>query len=168
VVGALTLLVLGRPWGITSGLTLWGAQVAHAVGVPVGEWDYWRHAMGLVDASVFAGGTSVMNLGLIAGACLAATLAGRFAPRVDLSMRDVATAAIGGFLMGYGARLAFGCNIGALLGGIASGSVHGWAWFLFAFAGSLLGVRVREAIGMDPPRGRRHAAPPPAPDRDRS
>jgi hypothetical protein len=149
--GALTLLVLGRPWGITSGLTLWGAQIANAAGVPVGEWDYWKNAMGAVEGSVFASATSVMNLGIIAGAMLAAALAGRFAPRLDLSARDVATAAIGGFLMGYGARLAFGCNIGALLGGIASGSLHGWGWFAFAFAGSLAGVRVRAVIGMDPP-----------------
>ncbi|MEM8853983.1 MAG: YeeE/YedE family protein [Pseudomonadota bacterium] len=148
-VGVLTLLVLGRPWGITSGLTLWGAQIAHGVGIPVEEWRYWENAMGQVEASIFAGGTSVMNLGLIVGACLAAALAGRFAPTRHLSARDVTTAAIGGVLMGYGARLAFGCNIGALLGGIASGSVHGWVWFACAFAGSLVGVRLRRVIGMD-------------------
>lgn len=151
-VGVLTLLVLGRPWGITSGLTLWGAQIAHAVGVPIEEWSYWRYAMGTVEASIFSNGTSVMNLGLIAGAALAACLAGRYAPKFNLSRRDVATAVIGGLLMGYGARIAFGCNIGALLGGIASGSLHGWGWFLFAFLGSVLGVRLRERIGMDPPR----------------
>jgi len=151
-VGIATLLFLGRPWGITSGLTLWGAQVAHAAGVPIAEWDYWRHAMGAVEGSIFASGTSVMNLGLIAGAALAACLAGRYAPRLALSPRDVATAIAGGLLMGYGARIAYGCNTGALLGGIASGSLHGWGWFLFAFLGSILGVRLREAIGMDPPR----------------
>ena len=48
-------------------------------------------------------------------------------------------AAIGGVLMGYGARLSFGCNIGALFSGIASGSLHGWLWFAAAFAGSLAG-----------------------------
>ncbi|WP_108659262.1 YeeE/YedE family protein [Acuticoccus kandeliae] len=152
IVGVLTLIILGRPWGITSGLTLWGAQIANAVGVPIVDWPYWTYAMGQVEASILASGTSVMNLGLIVGACLAAALAGRFAPKLNLSARDVVTAIIGGFLMGYGARIAFGCNIGALLSGIASGSLHGWGWFLFAFLGSIVGVRVREAIGMDPPR----------------
>ncbi|MEM8552651.1 MAG: YeeE/YedE family protein [Pseudomonadota bacterium] len=150
-VGVLTLVVLGRPWGITSGLTLWGAQVAHQIGVPIEEWDYWRFAMDQVEASVFASGTSVMNLGLIAGAALAAAFAGKFAPKLNLSARDVATAVIGGLLMGYGARIAYGCNIGALLSGIASGSVHGWVWFAAAFLGSTLGVRLRALIGMDPP-----------------
>ncbi|MEM0907293.1 MAG: YeeE/YedE family protein [Pseudomonadota bacterium] len=149
-VGVLTLIVLGRPWGITSGLTLWGAQIAHGAGVPIEEWGYWRNAMDQVEASVFQSGTSVMNLGLIGGAALAACLAGRFAPTLRLSARDVMTAVIGGLLMGYGARIAFGCNIGALLSGIASGSLHGWVWFLFAFLGSIIGVRVRALIGMDP------------------
>ena len=52
-------------------------------------------------------------------------------------------AAIGGLLLGYGARLAFGCNIGAYFGGIASGSLHGWLWLVAAFAGNMLGVRLR-------------------------
>ena len=52
-------------------------------------------------------------------------------------------AIIGGFFMGFGARLAFGCNIGALFSGIASGSLHGWAWFLFAFIGAYFGVKAR-------------------------
>jgi len=29
-------------------------------------------------------------------------------------------------MLGYGARLAYGCNIGAYFSGIASASVHGW------------------------------------------
>ena len=40
-----------------------------------------------------------------------------------------------GLLMGYGARLAYGCNIGAYLGGVVSGSLHGWGWLLFGFLG---------------------------------
>lgn len=151
LVGVLTLLVLGRPWGVTSGLTLWGAQMANAVGVPVADWPYWENAMEAVEAPITASSTSVMNLGLMAGAFLAAALARKFAPKLNLSARDIATAIIGGLLMGYGARIAYGCNIGALLGGIASGSLHGWGWLIFAVAGSVLGVRIRAAIGMDLP-----------------
>ena len=48
--------------------------------------------------------------------------------------------------MGYGARLSFGCNVGALFSGIASGSLHGWVWFLFAFIGSMIGVKFRRVF----------------------
>jgi hypothetical protein len=50
--------------------------------------------------------------------------------------------------MGYGARLAFGCNIGAFFSGIASGSLHGWVWFVFGLIGSVLGVALRPRFGM--------------------
>ena len=56
-------------------------------------------------------------------------------------------AALGGVLMGIGARLSFGCNIGAFLAGTASGSLHGWIWFALALAGSVLGIRLRAKFG---------------------
>ncbi|WP_088553536.1 YeeE/YedE thiosulfate transporter family protein [Calderihabitans maritimus] len=37
------------------------------------------------------------------------------------------------FLMGYGASLALGCNISALLGEISSQSLHGWFLDSFCF-----------------------------------
>ena len=41
VVAASTLLVAGRPWGITSAFALWGAKLTHAGGLPVADWPYW-------------------------------------------------------------------------------------------------------------------------------
>ena len=93
-----------------------------------------------------------MNFGIVFGAMAAAALAGRFSPSFRLSGRDLLTAAIGGLAMGYGARLAYGCNIGAYLGGLVSGSLHGWWWLVWGFAGSILGTWARERVGMDPPR----------------
>jgi uncharacterized membrane protein YedE/YeeE len=49
--------------------------------------------------------------------------------------------------MGYSSRLAFGCNVGAMLSGISTGSLHGWIWVPLAFAGTLIGVRVRRHFG---------------------
>lgn len=87
--------------------------------------------------------TTVMNVGIMVGALVAASLAGKFAPNLRIPMRSVVAAVIGGLLLGYGARLAFGCNIGAYFGGIASGSLHGWVWLVAAFAGNMLGVKLR-------------------------
>jgi hypothetical protein len=52
-----------------------------------------------------------------------------------------------GLVLGYSSRLAFGCNIGAYFSGISSGSLHGWVWFACAFAGSIVGVRLRDRLG---------------------
>ncbi|MEM9206215.1 MAG: YeeE/YedE family protein [Pseudomonadota bacterium] len=150
VVGIATLLVLSRPWGITSAFALWGAKVAVVSGVPIETWPYWTNQMARVERSVFSDATSVMNFGIMAGALLAASLAGKYAPKLTLSFRDVATAIVGGLLMGYGARLAYGCNIGGYLGGIVSGSLHGWWWLVFGFLGSIVGTRLRVWTGQDP------------------
>lgn len=54
---------------------------------------------------------------------------------------------VAGFLLGYSSRLAFGCNVGAMVSGISTGSVHGWIWVVMAFMGSLIGVRIRRYYG---------------------
>lgn len=140
-----TLLVAGRPWGITSAFALWGAKLAIAAGLPVGDWPHWaepemRAALG---ASVLEDVTSVMDFGLVLGALAAAASAGRFRPTCRIPPLSLLAAALGGVLMGYGARLAFGCNVGAFFSGVASGSLHGWVWLAAAFAGSTIGVRLR-------------------------
>ncbi|ODT73126.1 MAG: hypothetical protein ABS75_00080 [Pelagibacterium sp. SCN 63-23] len=146
-----TLLVAGHPWSITYGFGLWGAKIAQAVGLPVASWEFWTwpaQAQAL-NASVLADTVSVMDFGLVLGAALAAAIAGKFAPRAKLPLGSLLAAIIGGLLMGYGARLSFGCNIGALFSGIATGSLHGWLWFAAAFIGSFAGVWLRPFFGLD-------------------
>ncbi len=144
----LTLIALDRPWGVTSAFPSWGGKLIDGVGLPIRDWEIFREQT--LDASLFGNTTGVMNFGLMLGALAAAGLAGRFAPVWRLSARDVWTAALGGLLMGYGARLAYGCNIGGFVGGVASGSLHGWWWLVFGWIGSWAGVRLRGRIGMDP------------------
>ena len=140
-----TLALAGRPWGITSAFALWGAKAVSGLGVDVSSWAFWQvpgNAKALA-APVWEDITSVMDIGIILGALLAAGLAGRFAPSLKIPARSLVAAVIGGLLLGYGSRLAYGCNIGAYFSGIASGSVHGWVWLIAAFLGNSVGVRLR-------------------------
>ncbi len=150
VVNASTLLLAGRPWGVTSGFALWGAKLGSVFGLDVSGWAYWERAgqAASLDASVYSNITSVMNFGIILGALFAASMAGKFAPSFKLPMRSLVAAVIGGLLLGYGARIAYGCNIGAYFGGISSTSMHGWLWFVAAFIGSTLGTRLRPVFGL--------------------
>lgn len=150
VVNIATLLIAGRPWGVTSAFALWGAKVASQLGIAVHSWPYWTTPAqkAALEASVMHDVTSVMNFGIIMGALLASFLAGRFAPVWRMPARSLAAAIIGGLLLGYGARVAFGCNIGAYFSGIASGSLHGWLWLPAAFAGSMLGTKMRPMFGL--------------------
>lgn len=149
--GVLTLIIAGHPWSITFAFGLWGTKLWTALGGDISSWQYWAQgypALAL-NRSVLLDSVSVMDFGVVLGAVLAAGLAGSFAPAVRLRGRDVFTAVVGGLLLGYGARLAFGCNIGGLLGGIASGSLHGWLWLLAGFPGAMVGVALRRWLGMD-------------------
>ncbi len=151
VLNIATLLLAGHPWSITYGFGLWGAKIAQGVGVDVASWEFWTwpaQAQAL-QSSVLADTVSVMDFGLVLGAAVAASIAGKFAPKARIPLGSLVAAIVGGLLMGYGARLSFGCNIGALFSGIATGSVHGWLWFAAAFAGSFVGVWLRPVFGLD-------------------
>ena len=141
----LTLLIAGHPWSITWAFTLWGAKAAAVLGWDPAGSSFWSEGFPAraLGGRVFRDVTSVMDIGIIVGALTAAGFAGRFAPLWKVPVRALAAAVIGGLLMGYGARLAFGCNIGAFFSGVASTSLHGWLWIVCAMAGTWLGVRLR-------------------------
>jgi hypothetical protein len=148
LLGLVTLLVAGYPWSITFAFGLWGTKIWAAFGGDISHWTYWNsgYPRKALNQSVLADITTIMNFGIILGAILASSLAGKFITADQLTFRRLMTAAIGGILLGYGARLAFGCNIGALLGGISSGSLHGWLWMFSAFTGAMIGVRLRPIL----------------------
>ena len=143
----LTLAISGAPWSITFAFNVWGAKALEMAGVQMSQFEFWQWdypAMALKD-SVLTNIPSVMNFGLLLGAMLAAGLASRFneSSGTKPKGRQVLAAVVGGLLLGYGARLGFGCNIGALFSGIASASLHAWVWFASAFVGSWIGIQLR-------------------------
>ncbi|WP_227395727.1 YeeE/YedE family protein [Jeotgalibacillus aurantiacus] len=151
VLNALTLTVRGNPWGITSAFALWGSKGLEAVGVDVSQWGYWQANAAQLANPILADSTSVMNFGIILGAFIAATATGSFKPgkiKPGIAMSSI----IGGLLMGYGSRLAFGCNIGAYFGGIASFSLHGWVWAIMAMLGTGLALFIRPLFGLKNPK----------------
>jgi hypothetical protein len=150
VVNIATLVLAGRPWGVTSAFALWGAKALAAAGGDVAAWPYWSTAVQAASlrAPIATDVTSVMDLGIMLGALAAAGLAGKFAPAWRVSSRSAAAAIFGGLLLGYGARIAYGCNIGAYFSGIASGSLHGWLWLAAAFVGNIAGTRLRPLFGL--------------------
>jgi uncharacterized membrane protein YedE/YeeE len=143
---AAVLYISGKPWGVTSAFALWGAKISQALGIHVADWGYWQMKpnAAALNHSIFNDVTTVIDIGVMAGALLALGLSGRpgrFLRRIPVRM--VIGLLAGGILMGYGARIAFGCNIGAYFGGIASFSLHGWEWMIGAMLGSVIGVKLR-------------------------
>jgi hypothetical protein len=140
-----TLLLADHPWTITWAFSLWGAKVLQTVGYDLSHVPFWSgpFQQKALAVSVFADTVSIMDFGVVLGACLASGLAGRFAPTLRVPVSTIVTALCGGLLLGYGARIAFGCNIGAYFSGIASTSLHGWLWLVGGLLGTPIGVKLR-------------------------
>ena len=150
VLAVLNLIIAGQPWGIVYGLGLWGAKIATWFGADLAANAYWgREVQQLhIESSLLTDVTSVTNIGLLIGALIAANFRGSARPVTQASGKQWLAAIVTGLVLGYSARLAFGCNVGAYFAGISTGSVHGWVWFAAAFAGSFVGIPLRERLGL--------------------
>ena len=144
VLATLNLLLAGQPWGVVYGFGLWAAKVSVALGVfdPTANafWGQAGNAQRLTQ-TVFMDVTTITNIGILGGALWVSAKSP--AGSKPLTTQQWVIGLVAGFVMGYSSRLAFGCNIGAMLSGISTGSLHGWIWVPLAFAGTLIGVRVR-------------------------
>jgi len=144
----LNLVIAGQPWGIVYGFGLWAAKIAAAGHLfdPAANafWSEPTNAATLAQ-SVFLDVTSITNIGILAGA-LWIGLGKPVKAAKKLNATQWAVGLGAGLLLGYSSRLAFGCNIGAMVSGISTGSLHGWIWVPMAFLGSLIGLRVRHRV----------------------
>jgi uncharacterized membrane protein YedE/YeeE len=152
-IGLLCIFVFavgGHPWSVTFGYTVWGAKIASALGFDLTQSTFWQWPgpKQALTSSVLSDTSSLTDFGMLFGAMAAAAAAKPFAATAWPPAKSLLAAAVGGLLMGWGARLGFGCNIGAFVGGVASGSLHGWVWFGLALAGSLVGIRLRPLFGL--------------------
>ncbi len=147
LLATLNLLIAGQPWGVVYGFGLWFGKVAVASGL----WDpaangFWAQPgnAARLTQTLLLDVTSITNIGILAGALWVAARGSETSRPLSGTQWLVGLAA--GLLMGYSSRLAFGCNVGAMLSGISTGSLHGWIWLPMAFAGTLIGIRVRERL----------------------
>jgi hypothetical protein len=139
-----TFAATGNPWGVSQVFADWGAWIFQALGGSVEKWYYFARE-GFVEnlnEGFLKNAPSWRNIGIIVGALLAVLLANQFKIKKLKSFRQVVAAVLGGLLMGYGARIAFGCNIGAFFSGIASFSLSGWVFAIFLFIGAVIGSKL--------------------------
>lgn len=144
VLAALNLVIAGQPWGVVYGFGLWAAKLVNAAGLfdstANAFWSQAGNAQRLTE-SVLMDITSITNIGILGGALWISAKATTAAQ--PLTTQQWVVGLVAGFLMGYSSRLAFGCNIGAMLSGISTGSVHGWIWVPLALMGTMIGIKVR-------------------------
>ena len=91
--------------------------------------------------------TAIVNNGwLILGivlASFAAALTGNRFKFQQITLRNGATALIGGVLLGWSSMIALGCTVGVLLSGTQSFALSGWVFFATAFTGAWIGIKLK-------------------------
>lgn len=124
------LFAYEKPWSAADGVRSWG--------------DWFFNSLDITDKIIippYLYSTSLLNLGVIAGACAAALLARQF--RIQGAPPfEIFKALIGGSLMGIGAAMAFGCNIGGFFSATSALSMAGLAMMVGLLIGVYIGLRL--------------------------
>jgi hypothetical protein len=136
--------VLESGWGVTGTFANWGAWVYQAFGGDVSSWSYFagESAQNALARGFLKDPGTMRNLGVIGGAFVATLFASEFKIKKIKSKKQIIAAILGGLMMGYGARLAGGCNIGALFTAISALSLSGWIFGAFLLVGAFIGSKL--------------------------
>jgi len=145
IVVLFTLLmgVTGSGWGASTPFGLWFGRLLIAVGVePAAIAAFTLRPEAAFTMPFFSHSVSVQNVGIILGSVVSLLLAGRFfngISRMRLGGSEAAMLVVAGLAMGFGTRLANGCNVGALFTPIANFSLSGWVFLVVMVLGGILG-----------------------------
>ena len=143
----------GDSWGASGPYALWGLWGLDKVGLaPKGE--AFAGALKTVRGGLLNNPVSVRNIGIILGATIAMLLSGRFKFNFDFKLKDTFYYALGGISMGIGAKIAGGCNVGALYSGIGNFSLSGWLFMVSLIVGAMISLNLFEGkVNILPDRG---------------
>ena len=139
IINIIYTVVTGEYWSITMGFTRWGVWLVERAGVDAKGWAIWEYDGYLHPLQERA---TWSNLGMILGALIAVLLARQFKWKQIKNKKQILLALGGGWLMGYGARVASGCNIGGLYSAISSLALNGWLFLPGIFLGVWVGSKV--------------------------
>lgn len=126
-------------WYITTQEAQWGGWVLNKLGIENMDSIYFGLDNGLPNPLLNAPG--FMSIGIILGAAVMALARKEFKWKTP-TLETAFFAIVGGTLMGIGARLAMGCNIGAFFATVTNGDPSGWVFLIGMTIGAYLGVKV--------------------------
>lgn len=143
VVAFLSVMIMAwwRPWGAVGALRSWGDWIMYGVNSVVGAESGILALYEEAPRSIFVNSGSVIGIGFVVGAFISACVGKDFALRVP-PHREMVKAVIAGVLMGVGASLAGGCNVGGFYNAIGNLSANGFSMMLGLVFGVILGLKL--------------------------
>lgn len=131
-------------WRITTGFLYIGLGVLEKFGFNPRDWYYFTVYDQALNPgeSFFFNDLSLIVIFMILGSLLSVLLGSGFKIKKLKSPSQGFWAILGGLLMGYSARLSFGCNIGAYFTSISSMSLQGYVFGVAMFLGAYIGSKI--------------------------
>ncbi len=99
----------GGVWAVTGEMTRWGGEFLELLGMNLDGYSYYQKQN--LNGTPLTRTDGIMLIGMFIGCLVAALLANKVKFRLPASNIRIFQAIVGGILSGYGARLAFGCNL---------------------------------------------------------
>jgi uncharacterized membrane protein YedE/YeeE len=137
---AVMLASFAGAWGIFGPLPVWGGKFLTLIGIDADRWQLFNGS--LAKYRFVNNQASITNAALVFGSMISCLLSAQWKIRGVKSSRQVWAAILGGLLMGTGARISPGCNIGAMFSAIPALSLSGWIFLVFVFLGASVGGRI--------------------------
>jgi uncharacterized membrane protein YedE/YeeE len=137
---AVMLATFAGSWGVSGPLAIWGGKALTFIGIDADSWKMFNGS--LAKYRFLNNQGAITDVALIFGSMISCLLAAQWKIRGIKSARQVWAAVIGGTLMGIGARINPGCNIGAMFSSIPALALSGWVFLLFVFIGATVGGKM--------------------------
>ncbi len=140
-------------WGASTPYGLWFGKVLMVFGASAESIsNFTLMPQEAFTTPFFQHPVSVQNFGIVVGALIFLLTSGTFSKVISsgfkVTLKQAAFYALGGLLMGFGTRLANGCNVGALYTPIANFSLSGWVFFGVLVIGGILGNKVAKKVNL--------------------
>lgn len=127
-------------WAVTGEFTRLGGHILQLLGVDISDWDYFN-LIGMHGTSVERTDGWIV-WGMFIGAFITILLSSNFKIRIPKQKRRLVQGLIGGFIAGFGARLALGCNLAAFFTGVPQFSFHSWIFMAATAIGTFFGFKI--------------------------
>ena len=139
-------LCCGSMIGISGIFAVVGGNFLKDLGIKVDNWDSFSPKL---TRDYFNKNIFNSDIYIMIGAFIAVSIKQKFGTDQCKNFIFYIKAACGGFLMGIGAKMSYGCNIGSMTSGICSSSLHGYIWMIFCTLGVFVSIFLCTITGIE-------------------
>ncbi|MGX7069808.1 YeeE/YedE family protein [Gemella bergeri] len=154
IISGCYIIFTNKAWGVTSAFTHIAVWFLGLFGVHFDD-KAFDSVYKAISNGILADAGVLLDIGIVVGSFLAFLMAGRFKLNFKFNSKNAFLFGLGGLLMGFGSRLAKGCNIGALYSSLPNFSISGWVFLVAISLGAVVGLKLFKGSScLIPPRHR--------------